>query len=184
MQLNGVQPNVITLNSMLDACAKRGRLGPAEWWFHFMEDSNLEPNQVSFCALLNACAKAQNPKRAQVWFDKMLGYRIAADIVAYNAFIAACAGQANVAKAEELLTEARAEGIFKSIEGCQLEPTQVTYNAVISSKSQAGDVAAAVSWLDRMATWLEAWEIRLKPINTRRYFSTLMRMLWIVAYFD
>ena len=31
MQLNGVQPNVITLNSLLDACAKRGRLGPADW---------------------------------------------------------------------------------------------------------------------------------------------------------
>ena len=58
----------------------------------------------------------------QVWFDKMLGYRIAADIVAYNAFIAACAGQANVAKAEELLTEARAT--------C-LSPDLVTYNTLL-----------------------------------------------------
>ena len=45
-----------------------------EWWFHFMEDSNLEPNQVSFCALLNACAKAQNPKRAQAGIAMATGW--------------------------------------------------------------------------------------------------------------
>lgn len=62
------------------------------------------------------------PLLVQVWFDRMLGYRIAADIVAYNAFIAACAGQGKVAKAEELLTEARAT--------C-LSPDLVTYNTLL-----------------------------------------------------
>ena len=64
---------VMTLLATLSCTAE-------EWWFYFMEDSNLEPNQVSFCALLNACAKAQNPKRAQAgiametgWMQRPMG---------------------------------------------------------------------------------------------------------------
>lgn len=50
------------------------------------------------------------------------------DVISFNCMLHACA---------RLSQATQAEGIFKSIEGCQLEPTQVTYNAVISSKSQA-----------------------------------------------
>ena len=69
----GVEPDVMSYNAVIDACARSGDVGRAERWLEQMGAAGLPPNVVSYSSVLHACAKAIGRweayrRRRTMWF--------------------------------------------------------------------------------------------------------------------
>ncbi len=56
-------PDVITYNTVISACAKRGDMERLERWLARMEEENVVPNAITYTSVISACAKGGDVER-------------------------------------------------------------------------------------------------------------------------
>ncbi|XP_059626597.1 pentatricopeptide repeat-containing protein At1g08070, chloroplastic-like [Cornus florida] len=83
MQMENVNPNEVTLVSVISACAHVGALEMGKWLHSYVDRSNLSWNVVVGTALVDMYSKCGDLESAEYVFDKMLER----DVVAWNAMI-------------------------------------------------------------------------------------------------
>ena len=64
MQLQGLQPNVITYSAVVSACGKCRMPLRALQLFDEMQQQGFEPNLITYIAVSSACGKGRMPKGA------------------------------------------------------------------------------------------------------------------------
>ena len=57
----GVEADVVSYSTMINACAQNGETARAEWWLQHMLDNGVEANVVSYSTVINACAQQGEP---------------------------------------------------------------------------------------------------------------------------
>ncbi|ETO03405.1 pentatricopeptide (PPR) repeat-containing protein, partial [Reticulomyxa filosa] len=66
-------PNIITFNTMIKGCAKRGDFKHALHYLHLMIDKyNIKPDLITCNSLLSVCANAHDIQSAELIWNKMI----------------------------------------------------------------------------------------------------------------
>jgi len=135
------QPDVMSYNLVLRACAKAVDVDAAERWMKRMESRGVRPTLCSYNTLMDACAKANKPEACEAWLQRMLDAGLEANVISYATAIYARARRGDVEAAEAWLKRTVAAGV---------EPDAVSYNSVIHAYSVKGNAAGAEHWLGEM----------------------------------
>jgi pentatricopeptide repeat protein len=139
---SGIQPNLVSFSSLIDAFAKFGKVTKAEEWFNQMLKLDVQPDAVIFNSLINACAKAGNTQKAHKWLGEMIRTpNVVPDAKTYNCLINACAKAGEIEKAEHWVAQ-----MEKS--GCEID--MITFGTVMHASAKIGNVARAEYWMDKM----------------------------------
>ena len=122
MRREGIQPNVVTLSAVINACASASaKLGKGrEDGDGTMEQEDVTAPMERALRLLEAMQSPKSPVKP--------------NIVTYNAAIRACAEGLNLKGAFDLLRQLKDDG---------LEPTIVTYGSLMTACERVGDIDAA-----------------------------------------
>merc|ERR1712012_1112752 len=86
----GVAPDVVSYNSVINACAKAGKADRAERWLAKAIEGGVAPNVVSYTAVIDACAKAGKAERAEHWLAQARRSGIILNVVSYTAAMKGC----------------------------------------------------------------------------------------------
>ncbi|XP_078159957.1 protein LOW PHOTOSYNTHETIC EFFICIENCY 1, chloroplastic-like [Carex rostrata] len=142
MHQKGLTPGTREWNAVLIACAKAGETDAAVKIFQVMVQEGEKPTVHSYGALLNALGKGKLYDEAiRVW-DHMLKVGVQPNLHAYTILASIYAQKGDHDTVELVLQEMTA---------AKIEPTVVTFNAIISSclKGQMG-ATAAYEWFHKM----------------------------------
>jgi len=137
----GGQPEAMSYNLVIRACARRGDVVAAEKWLHRMEAKGVRPTPHTYNTMLDASAKAGNAEACAQWLSRMTAKGIQPDVMSYGAIIYACARQGDVANAQAWLEKMVAAGV---------EPDAITYSTLIHACGVKGDVKDAERWLQEL----------------------------------
>ena len=70
MEQNGIEPNVVSYNSLIHTCALGERVALAFQVFERMIKHGIPPDIVTLCSLVDACGRSGNMERAFEIFDQ------------------------------------------------------------------------------------------------------------------
>lgn len=135
------QPDAVSYNLVIRACANRRDPDAAERWLKRMEAMGLQPSSCSYNTLLDACAKADKPGACERWLNRMIDRGITANVISYATAIYAHARHGDVVSAEAVLRKMTLAG---------LQPDAVSYNSLIHACSVKGAAHDAERWLREM----------------------------------
>ncbi|KAM0932677.1 putative tetratricopeptide-like helical domain superfamily [Dioscorea sansibarensis] len=137
MRLVNVEPNEVTLVSVLSACAQLGSVEVGEQVGKYIESQGFASGVYVGSALLDMYAKCGNIKRARAVFDNMHHK----DVVSWNSMIGGLAFNGLADDAIEL---------YKKMIREQFKPNDVTFVGLLSACVHGGLVAAGIQFFDRM----------------------------------
>ncbi|PIA54740.1 hypothetical protein AQUCO_00900962v1 [Aquilegia coerulea] len=137
MQRENVKPNMVTLVSILSACAQVGALDMGRWVHSYIDRSKLGLNVVLGTALVDMYCKCGELESAQHVFDCMPSR----DVVTWNAMIMGFSMNGKGKKAMKLFFKMRDENVM---------PSEVTMIGVLCACSHAGLVDEGRKCFDTM----------------------------------
>lgn len=125
MGKNGLEPNVVTFNSLIHGFCKEGKLHEANRFFSEMKVMNVTPNTVTYNTLINGYGQVGNSNMAGKVYEEMMRNGVKADILTYNALILGLCKEGKTKKAAFLVKELDKENLV---------PNASTYSALISGQ--------------------------------------------------
>ncbi|KAF6150346.1 hypothetical protein GIB67_034045 [Kingdonia uniflora] len=137
MQKENVKPNMVTLMSVLSACALAGALDTGRWIHWYIDRNKLSMDVVARTALVDMYSKCGALESAQRVFDCMEGR----DVVAWNAMIMGFSMNGQSKNALEFFYRMMKEDV---------KPNEITMIGVLSACSHAGLVDEARNSFNRM----------------------------------
>lgn len=138
---DGLDPDVISYNSIVHACAREGDIPSAEQWFARMKVKGVEPNVITYNILMDACAKRDDPEGAEAWLESMIQNGVDPNEVSYATVIHARAKGGELKAAEAWLQRMLEAGVH---------PNVVSYNSLVYAYGRQGDVEGAERWVTEM----------------------------------
>ncbi|KAI4354469.1 hypothetical protein L6164_003329 [Bauhinia variegata] len=137
MQMGDVSPNRVTLVSVLPAISRIGALELGKWIHLYAEKNKIQIDDVLGSALMDMYSKCGSIEKAIQVFEKLPKR----NVITWNAIIGGLAmhGRANLALE-----------YFSMMERSRVNPSDVTYIAILSACSHAGLVDKGRSFFDQM----------------------------------
>ncbi|KAK7340727.1 hypothetical protein VNO77_21438 [Canavalia gladiata] len=142
MERKGIEHDVYTYNTYLDALCKGGRMDFA-WQIMNGEmlNKDIRPNVVTFSTLMDGYSKANRLEDALNVYDEMKRWSIRLDRVSYNTLVGV---YAKLGLSEE------AESACKEMECCGIKNDVVTYNALMGGYGKHGKYVEVRGIFDEM----------------------------------
>lgn len=137
MQKLKIQPNPVTITSILSACAQIGALGLGKWVHGLIKEESFGPSVYVSTALIDMYMKCGSIQEARVLFDTMEER----NLVTWNAMISGYGLHGDGREALRLYQQMQEAGI---------SPTGVTYLSVLYACSHAGLVEEGERIFDSM----------------------------------
>ncbi|CAI5524129.1 unnamed protein product [Closterium sp. Naga37s-1] len=138
-----VEPNIVTCNTIINACGKAGRAPDAEATLQAMECTAMAADGIAFTALVDAYGRTGDVERAKEAFQRMLQAGIPPDVFSYTALMAAF-GRAGLSdRVTETLAAMQRAGVL---------PNEVTFLTVLDAHGKAGNYEEADATLVAMVT--------------------------------
>ncbi|ETO05843.1 pentatricopeptide repeat-containing protein [Reticulomyxa filosa] len=128
-------PNIITFNTMIKGCTKRGDFKQALYYLHLMIDKyNINPNLITCNSLLSVCANAHDIQSAELIWNKMIhDFNIDIDIISINSMLNVYAKCGETNKMMEILNYSQRPEKFISI-------NEITCTTIMSGFLKANKV--------------------------------------------
>ncbi|KAK1285057.1 Pentatricopeptide repeat-containing protein [Acorus calamus] len=145
MEGEGVEPNYVTVVSVLPAIARLGDLGLGKWVHTFVEKNKIDVDEVLGSALIDMYSKCGSIEKAV----QVFGDLPKANAVTWNTLIG---GLAMHGRAKDAIK------CFKAMERSGIIPSDVTFIGVLNACSHGGLVNEGCAYFDRMVR-----EYNLKP---------------------
>eukprot|EP01018_Ginkgo_biloba_P036666 Gb_31696 [translate_table: standard] len=125
MQIVGIKPNMVTIVSVLPACARLAALRQGKEIHDYIIRGDFDVDVFMWNALIDMYAKSGSIKDARCVFDKMFQR----DVISWNAMIA---GYGMHGHGEDALA------VFSQMQQAGIEPNHITFTCVLSACSHAG----------------------------------------------
>eukprot|EP00931_Biecheleriopsis_adriatica_P050602 TRINITY_DN29310_c0_g1_i2.p1 TRINITY_DN29310_c0_g1~~TRINITY_DN29310_c0_g1_i2.p1 ORF type:complete len:461 (-),score=98.71 TRINITY_DN29310_c0_g1_i2:82-1350(-) len=139
IEQDGIVPNAVTSNIVIDAMARAGRMESASDYFR-QHRSRYQPDAATFGSLINGAAVQGDVRIARYWLELMEGSGVAPTLVSWNALLKACGKMTPPGKdiAEELF--------YYMVRTRSLEPDSVTLITLIGflGKARVKELCAAL----------------------------------------
>lgn len=137
MQMEGVEPDWVSLIAVLPACAQLGALELGKW-IHFYAEKNGFLLITCLCnSLIEMYAKCGSVNQAWQLFDEMLER----DVISWSTMIG---GLANHGKAREAIV------LFQEMQRAKVEPNEITFVGLLSACTHAGFLDEGLKYFDSM----------------------------------
>eukprot|EP01018_Ginkgo_biloba_P023510 Gb_17379 [translate_table: standard] len=140
MQSASMKPSLVTIASVLRACAALAALQQGKEIHDCIIKRGLELNVIVGSALVDMYAKCGNVEIARLVFDKMSKR----DVILWTSMIAGCGMHGH---GRDALT------LFHHMEQAGLKPDQITFTAVLAACSHAGLVSEGLECFDSMTQY-------------------------------
>merc|ERR1719210_1020738 len=115
MRARGIPCNIITFNTLLDACAKACAMNKASQLLEEMGKSDAEPDLITYSTLVKGYCAEGDVGRAFHILDKMKrDDKFSPDEIMYNSILDGCAKQQRVDDALRMLDEMKSRGVSPS----------------------------------------------------------------------
>ncbi|KAL2613475.1 hypothetical protein R1flu_025167 [Riccia fluitans] len=134
MYTQGIEPDIISFNILLEACVAGGHVREAQKVFENLKKRALKPTVVTYTTLINVYASAGHRGDALLLLSEMLAHNCLPNAVTFSSLITACARDGVYDEAEKL---------FQVMKEFNVEPNIITYNAMIDLYKKSGDFASA-----------------------------------------
>lgn len=180
------QPNLVTYNTLLRACAQAKQTQKMDELFKEMEHAGFKPDIYTFNGILDAHGKAGAFLEMELVLKKMRQAKVLPDFITFNTLIDAYGKAGIIVKMEETLkTMAMSkvkpqlstfnslinnygsakrveemELVFKSMSALGVSPTLITYEVLMKGYGNSGCFAKMQSCFDNM------YESAIKPETT------------------
>lgn len=122
MKERGLEPTIHVYNSVMNVCAKAGKVQWAYNIFEKMQLAGLTPDRASFTILMHAAIAQGELDKAFETFHLMRAHVTDPDVVAFTVLIQ---GYAKIGRIE------RAINLYEDLLECGLTPSHITFNALI-----------------------------------------------------
>lgn len=137
MQVVGIEPDEISIVSVLPACAQLGALEVGKW-IHMYADKNGFSCKTNICnALIEMYAKCGCIDQAWQLFDKIVDR----DVISWSTMIG---GLANHGKAREAIK------LFQDMQRAKVQPNGITFLGILSACTHAGLWDEGLKYFDSM----------------------------------
>ncbi|CAM8981192.1 unnamed protein product [Rhodiola kirilowii] len=137
MKIAGMEPNDVTVVSILSACAQLGSVEFGERIGSFVENRGFASNVQVTSALLDMYSRCGNIKKARQLFDNMN----TKDVVTWNSMIR---GLAFNGSAEDVM------GLYEKMKAADVKPDDVTFVGLLTAFTHAGLVDLGVQFFRMM----------------------------------
>ncbi|KAF5461569.1 hypothetical protein F2P56_017655 [Juglans regia] len=137
MQVVGIEPDEISIVSVLPACAQLGALEIGKW-IHMYADKHRLSRKTNICnALIEMYAKCGCIDQAWQLFEKMVDR----DVISWSTMLG---GLANHGKAREAIE------IFQDMQRAKVQPNGITFLGILSACTHAGLWDEGLKYFDSM----------------------------------
>lgn len=133
MREDGVTPNTVTLNCLLDTCARGGAMQDGERLFQELR-ATVTPDRITYATMLKGYAHSGQLDAAAATLQDMTDAGIAIDVIAYNTLLDGAAGHDAFARCDEVFARMLAE---------KVQPTDYTLQVMIKRHGREGQLAQA-----------------------------------------
>lgn len=140
----GLQPNVITYNSMIAACARNNEPKLASRIFDEMRDRQLKPDKFTFGSLIDSCAKGGHVEKAFEMARLMDTLNVKKDEAIYSALMDACGRANQLERALYVFEEMKRDGVW---------PNLVTFAVLIGTCASVREPEIAFELFSEMKHW-------------------------------
>lgn len=138
MQSSVIEPDKLTLISVLSSCASVGALNHGIWVHVYIEKNHIQIDNMLGTALIDMYGKCGSVEKAHELFSELTDK----NVFVWTAMIAAHAMEGQTSKAIDLYSEMEATGI---------KPDHVTFVALLSACSHGGLVNKGFSYFNKMS---------------------------------
>lgn len=157
---SGVQPDVVTYNTMINVLVKSQRLSDAFGLFQQMKSYEISPTVVTYTSLIDGCGKSNNIFKALCLFQQAINKGIELNLHFFNAIINAALISDNLAVLDQVLAKMSSYG---------LEPNSVTNNTLLSGYYKMGMFNRLIDVIRRMIRNREEFT----PTSTSTIFQSI-----------
>lgn len=138
----GLNPNLVTYNTVIDACGKGGvEFNRVLEIFNEMMRNGIQPDRITFNSLLAVCSRIGAWETARKLFNEMIDKGIEQDVFTYNTLLDAICKGGQMDLASLVLSEMPTKGIT---------PNVVTYSTMIDGYSKVGRFDDALNMFGQM----------------------------------
>ncbi|KAJ9702462.1 hypothetical protein PVL29_004279 [Vitis rotundifolia] len=137
MQMVGIEPDEISLVSVLPACAQRGALELGKWIHIYVDKAGFLRNICVCNALIEMYAKRGSIDEGRRLFDQMNER----DVISWSTMIV---GLANHGRAREAIE------LFQEMQKAKVEPNIITFVGVLSACAHAGLLNEGLGYFESM----------------------------------
>eukprot|EP00747_Dinoflagellata_sp_TGD_P103088 gnl/TRDRNA2_/TRDRNA2_168856_c1_seq2.p1 gnl/TRDRNA2_/TRDRNA2_168856_c1~~gnl/TRDRNA2_/TRDRNA2_168856_c1_seq2.p1 ORF type:complete len:485 (+),score=87.46 gnl/TRDRNA2_/TRDRNA2_168856_c1_seq2:121-1575(+) len=141
MEAEGLIPNIITYNALINACEKCKNGEKALEVLKLMKYKGLQPNVITYNTAISALGKGKKPAEAIELFEEMTKKSVEPTRITYNSVISAC---------EKGEMPQHALDIFRGMKRKDVYPDRITYNALISACEKGKLPEQALEIFDEM----------------------------------
>ena len=143
MQQEGIQPDVVTINTLVAGCVKTRNLKRA---LLILESSSVPASVEGYSALLGGLAARGDLREAQEVLEKMIEGGVKPNVRTYTALLQGAAAVGEMGVVFETFGRMKEQGR----EDAAVRPTVWTYNALMTALAKAGQVQAMLALKDEM----------------------------------
>jgi len=163
----GVQPDVVSYDILLAACATGDHVKEAQHLYEAMKKRGVKPTVITYTSLIAVYANTGDCRAALQVFNEMLTAKCNPNVVTFTAIINACGRGGNVEEAQT---------IFEAMKEFGVKPNVMTYNAMIDVYRKHGEHKLA------QLTFQEMIQAGLQPTNVS--FTCLMSSFKAAGAYD
>merc|ERR1719311_653691 len=135
MSEEGIKPNLVTLNTLLDACARSGRMERCgEIMQDIREKHGLMPDRITYSTLVKGFCHHGDINKATALMKSMKEQGLKPDAIIYNTLMDGCVGRDKFGLCDEILESMKGEGV---------KPTDYTLTVLIKRFGRDGKLDKA-----------------------------------------
>jgi pentatricopeptide repeat protein len=136
MKSQGILPDEVLFNSLLDGCAKAGAADLAHQVYSEMRKVGIKPSNVTFSILIKLYGRNKQIERVLKVLEEMKLERVSPGMIVYTCVIQACIKVKNIQKALQIYEEMKQTGVSGD---------KVTFNTLVNGCVFARQLEKAVS---------------------------------------
>jgi len=144
MSIRKVDVSIVTFNTLVDACARCGRMDQLSGIQEEMEKVGVQPNLITYSAMIKGYCRMRDIQKA---FDILNHMRreggVRPDEITYNSLLDGCAQNNLVEEGMKLLEEMQQEGV---------KPSNFTLSVLVKMMSRSRNLDGAFSIVEEMAS--------------------------------
>lgn len=149
----GAEPNIITYNAIISACARNNEPDLAYQVFEEMQQKGLVPDKYTYGSLIDSCSKSGQVERAFDVYRLMDASDIDKDPTIYSTLIDACGRAQQLERAFTVFEEMKRHGVW---------PNLVTFSVLIGMCANAKQPERAF----QLFSEIKHWDIRRANVVT------------------
>jgi pentatricopeptide repeat protein len=142
MQAEGIAPNLVTMNTLIDACARSGHMARCGEILEDMQQKHgVDPDRITYSTIVKGFCLAGEIQQAIAVMESARRRGFPADVIIFNTILDACSSRDKFQMCDKLFAQMVEEGV---------RPTNFTLTVLIKRYGREGNVNKGFELIDNL----------------------------------